>query len=58
MKDFDRVEIGAVRTMSEANYWLDRDKTGPGRLEIHSRYRDRLKARYNKLMMRKGEEEL
>ena len=58
MKDFDRVELGAVRTMSEASYWLDKHKDGPGRPEVHSRYREKIKARYNKLFMRKGEEEL
>jgi len=53
MKDFDRVELGAVRTMSEA-----RNQGVAARQEIHSRYREKIKARYNKLFMRKGEEEL
>lgn len=56
--NFDRAEIGAVRKMAEANYFLDLHKNGPCRQEIRSSYRDKLKALYNKVMMRKGEGEL
>ena len=56
MKDFDTVEIRAARTMGEANFFLDRHKDVAARLAIPSRYSERLKATYNKLFMRKGEE--
>ena len=58
MKDFDRVELGAVRTMSEASYWLDKHKGVAARREFHSRYTEKIKALYNKIFMRKGEGEL
>ena len=58
MKDFDRVELGAVRTLSEAEYFFKRNQGVAARQEIHSHYREKIKARYNKLFMRKGEEEL
>lgn len=57
MKDFDLTEIRAARTMGEANYILDKGKEGPGRPVVYSRYREKIKATYNKLFMRKGEEE-
>ena len=58
MKDFDRVEIGAVRTLSEAAYFFKRNQGVVARQEIHFRYTEKIKARYNKIFMRKGEEEL
>ena len=58
MKDFDRVEIGAVRTLSEAEYFFKRNQGVAARREFHSRYTEKIKARYNKIFMRKGKEEL
>jgi len=58
MKDFDITEIRAARSMNEANYFFDQHKSVAGRPVVYSRYRDQVKATYNRLMMRKGEEEL
>jgi len=57
-RDFDRAEIGAVRTMNEAEHWFKRQGEIAGRPVVYDRYRDKVKATYNRLMMRKGEEEL
>lgn len=35
MKDFDRTEIRAARSMSEANYVFDRNKGIACRQEVH-----------------------
>jgi hypothetical protein len=56
MKDFDRAELGAVRKMSEANYFFDRHKDVACRQIIHSRYREKVKETYNKIFLRKGAE--
>jgi hypothetical protein len=58
MKDFDRAEIGAVRKMSEANFFFDQNKGVACRPIVYSRYREKVKAMYNRVFLRKGEGEL
>ena len=48
MKDFDRVETGAVRTMSEANHWFDRNKGIAGRREFGRTLLERIRVFFRK----------
>ena len=58
MKDFDRVQLGAVRKMDDADHWFKRNAGVACRQEIHSHYKERWAAFFNKVMLRKGEGEL
>ena len=43
MKDFDRVELGAVRTTAEMDHWFNRNKGIASRHEFGSTWRERIR---------------
>lgn len=52
MKDFDRVELGAVRKMAEADYFFEQHKGVAARQEIHSHYKEKWAAWWNRIVMK------
>ena len=54
MKDFDRVELGAVRKMTEAEHWFDRRKGIACRQEVHESFVERVKAAFNRVVLKEG----
>ena len=58
MKDFDTVELRAARTLAEADFFWKQRQGIACRPVVYSRYRDKVKETYNRIMMRKSEGEL
>ena len=54
MKDFDRAELGAVRTMAEADYFLKKHKDAAVRQEFAEKFVDRVKAAINRAVFKEG----
>jgi hypothetical protein len=54
MKEFDLTEIRAARTMSEANFFLDRHKGVATRQEIHASRKERWKTFFNRVVLKEG----
>ena len=54
MKDFDLTEIRAARSMSEANYMFDRNKGIATRQEIGGGFKERVKAMFNRVVLKEG----
>lgn len=58
MKEFDRVEIQAARTLGEADHWFKAHREIAGREETRPTFGEWVKGMVNRMLMRKGEEEL
>lgn len=57
MRDFDRVELGSVRTLGEAEHWFKAHQGAAGRLEFRASFGERVRGFANRILMRKGEGE-
>lgn len=54
VKDFDRVELGAVRKMEEVDHWFKRNGGIACRQEIHDTRKEKIKAWWRRIMMKEG----
>ena len=53
-KDFDRVQLGAVRKMDDADHWFKRNAGVACRQELHASRKERWTAWWNRVVMKEG----